>query len=110
MKDLEVMMQNLIASAFETVTTVEQGVEVLDVFMHLSSREVGTLDFPAAHLHRRGCKVYTGFLFNCFDLAGLFFAPHRYEFLFHSTSTLELFNLCSWLVKGQEKDYVIISV
>jgi dynein heavy chain, axonemal len=40
MKDLEVMMQNLIASAFETVTTVEQGVEILDVFMHLSSREV----------------------------------------------------------------------
>lgn len=39
-KDLEVMMQNVITSAFETVTTVEQGVEVLDVFMHLSSREV----------------------------------------------------------------------
>jgi len=34
------MMQNLIVTAFETVTTVEQGVEVLDVFMHLSSREV----------------------------------------------------------------------
>jgi len=43
-KDLEVMMQNLIVSAFETVTTVEQGVEVLDVFMHLSSREV-SFDF-----------------------------------------------------------------
>ena len=42
MKDLEVMMQNVIASAFDTVTTVEQGVEVLDVFMHLSSREVRT--------------------------------------------------------------------
>jgi dynein heavy chain len=40
MKDLEVMMQNVITSAFETVTTVEQGIEVLDVFMHLSSREV----------------------------------------------------------------------
>jgi len=39
-KDLEVMMQNLIVSAFETVSTVEQGVEVLDIFMHLSSREV----------------------------------------------------------------------
>jgi len=33
-------MQNLIVSAFETVTTVDQGVEVLDIFMHLSSREV----------------------------------------------------------------------
>ena len=42
MKDLEVMMQNVIASAFDTVTTVDQGVEVLDVFMHLSSREVST--------------------------------------------------------------------
>lgn len=39
-KDLEVMMQNVIESAFDTVRTVEQGVEVLDVFMHLYSREV----------------------------------------------------------------------
>ncbi|XP_074657783.1 dynein axonemal heavy chain 2-like [Tubulanus polymorphus] len=39
MKDLEVMMQNTIQSAFDTVNTVEQGVELLDVFMHLSSRE-----------------------------------------------------------------------
>ncbi|PVD19154.1 hypothetical protein C0Q70_21718 [Pomacea canaliculata] len=38
-KDLEVMMQNLISSAFDTVTTVEQGVELLDIFMHLSLRE-----------------------------------------------------------------------
>ncbi len=42
-KDLEVMMQNAITLAFETVTTVEQGVEILDVFMHLSTREVGLL-------------------------------------------------------------------
>ena len=39
-KDLEVMMQNVITSAFETVTTVEAGVELLDIFMHLSTREV----------------------------------------------------------------------
>ena len=45
-KDLEVMMQNLIVSAFETVTTVEQGVEVLDIFMHLSSREVRLSHLP----------------------------------------------------------------
>ncbi|XP_053403796.1 dynein axonemal heavy chain 2-like isoform X5 [Mercenaria mercenaria] len=38
-KDLEVMMQNVITSAFETVTTVEGGVELLDIFMHLSGRE-----------------------------------------------------------------------
>jgi len=43
MKDLEVMMQNLIMSAFDTVVTVEQAVEVLDVFMHLSSREVNNI-------------------------------------------------------------------
>lgn len=41
------MMQNVITSAFETVTTVEQGVQVLDVFMHLSTREVRSLSrFP----------------------------------------------------------------
>ena len=55
-KDLEVMMQNVITSAFETVTTVEQGVEVLDVFMHLASREAirRTLD-------KKTVEVYTMF-------------------------------------------------
>ncbi|XP_033636218.1 dynein heavy chain 2, axonemal-like isoform X2 [Asterias rubens] len=38
-KDLEVMMQNVISTAFETINTVEQGVELLDAFQHLSSRE-----------------------------------------------------------------------
>ncbi|XP_030837708.1 dynein heavy chain 2, axonemal [Strongylocentrotus purpuratus] len=38
-KDLEVMMQNVITTAFETAKTVEQGVELLDAFQHLSSRE-----------------------------------------------------------------------
>ncbi|XP_021360073.1 dynein heavy chain 2, axonemal-like isoform X4 [Mizuhopecten yessoensis] len=38
-KDLEVMMQNIITSAFDTVNTVEAGVELLDIFMHLASRE-----------------------------------------------------------------------
>nr|XP_029501164.1 dynein heavy chain 2, axonemal-like [Oncorhynchus nerka] len=38
-KDLEVMMQNLISTAFETVNTVEEGVQLLDVFQHLSARE-----------------------------------------------------------------------
>ncbi|KAM6949562.1 LOW QUALITY PROTEIN: dynein axonemal heavy chain 2 [Aplochiton taeniatus] len=38
-KDLEVMMQNLISSAFETANTVEDGVQLLDVFQHLSARE-----------------------------------------------------------------------
>ena len=39
-KDLEVMMTNVITYAFDAVRTVEQGVEVLDVFTHLNSREV----------------------------------------------------------------------
>ncbi|CAL1538804.1 unnamed protein product [Lymnaea stagnalis] len=39
MKDLEVMMQNTISAAFDTVKTVEGGVEMLDVFMHLATRE-----------------------------------------------------------------------
>jgi len=38
-KDLEVMTQNLITSAFETVSTVVEGVMLLDVFQHLSARE-----------------------------------------------------------------------
>ncbi|XP_026545523.1 dynein heavy chain 2, axonemal-like [Notechis scutatus] len=38
-KDLEVMTQNLITSAFETVRDVEHGVEIQDIFEHLSSRE-----------------------------------------------------------------------
>lgn len=40
MKDLEVMVQNLINSSFETITTVQGGVELLDIFMHFSNREV----------------------------------------------------------------------
>ncbi|VDL84400.1 unnamed protein product [Schistocephalus solidus] len=38
-KDLEIMMQNGINLAFETVTTIQQGVEVLDIFAHLQKRE-----------------------------------------------------------------------
>ncbi|CAH8498261.1 unnamed protein product [Heterobilharzia americana] len=38
-KDLEIMMQNAINTAFETVTTIQQGVEILDIFAHLQNRE-----------------------------------------------------------------------
>ena len=38
-KELEVMVQNLINSAFETVRSVEEGVMLLDVFGHFSARE-----------------------------------------------------------------------
>ena len=46
-KDLEVMVQNLISSAFETVCTVQEGVEILDIFHHLSTREVRRCLLPA---------------------------------------------------------------
>ncbi|KAJ3172703.1 Dynein heavy chain 2, axonemal, partial [Geranomyces variabilis] len=38
-KDLEVMMQNTITSAFEGATTVETSVELLEIFHHLAKRE-----------------------------------------------------------------------
>jgi hypothetical protein len=38
-KDLEVMVQNIISSAFESLSRVEEGVEILDVFHHFSARE-----------------------------------------------------------------------
>ncbi|KAJ3056563.1 Dynein heavy chain 2, axonemal [Rhizophlyctis rosea] len=38
-KDLEVMMQNIITSAFEGATTVESSVELLEIFHHLAKRE-----------------------------------------------------------------------
>ncbi|XP_039997326.1 dynein heavy chain 2, axonemal [Xiphias gladius] len=38
-KDLEMMMQNLISSMFKTVNTVEEGVRLLDVFKPMSTRE-----------------------------------------------------------------------
>ena len=40
MKDLELMMVNVLISAFTTVVVVGRGIEILDVFMHLQSREV----------------------------------------------------------------------
>ena len=38
-KELEVMVQNLIQSAFETVRSVDDGVLLLDIFGHFSARE-----------------------------------------------------------------------
>ena len=48
-KDLEVKMSNVITYAFDAVRTVEQGVEVLDVFTHLSTREVSLMIFKIHH-------------------------------------------------------------
>ena len=38
-KEMEVMMQNALSTAFETVKLVEEGVSLLDAFHHLSTRE-----------------------------------------------------------------------
>ena len=56
-KDLEVMTQNLISSAFETVNTVEEGVMLLDVFQHLSARESvrRTIDKKTVEVGDRFC-------------------------------------------------------
>ncbi len=39
LKDLEVMMRNTINTAFETISTVPAGLQLLENFVHLSSRE-----------------------------------------------------------------------
>ncbi len=39
MKDLDVMYQNIIQFAFEQISTVEQGVEMLEAFDYLAKRE-----------------------------------------------------------------------
>jgi dynein heavy chain len=38
-KEMEVMIINVINATFETITYVENGVEILDAFMHLGARE-----------------------------------------------------------------------
>ena len=66
MKDLEVMMINTISSAFETISTVEQGVELLDIFMHLQVREVrvsGTV------FHSSSIVILGGNLSHCLTLS-----------------------------------------
>jgi dynein heavy chain len=52
-KDLEVMMQNAIGSAFQTAVTVQEGVEILECFVHLNSREVikRTIDHKTVELY-----------------------------------------------------------
>lgn len=47
-KDLEMLMQNLMSSVFKTVNTVEEGVRLLDIFRSTSTREVPLSVFVAA--------------------------------------------------------------
>lgn len=39
-KELEIMVQNLISGIFTTITTVQEGVEILEIFSDMGSREV----------------------------------------------------------------------
>ena len=47
---MEVMIVNVVNSAFDTVTYVELGIEVLDAFMHLNTREVRRLKYIIADI------------------------------------------------------------
>lgn len=40
LKDLEVMVQNVINTGFKSITSVEEGVQLLEVFAHFTTREV----------------------------------------------------------------------
>jgi len=62
------MMINTISSAFETISTVEQGVELLDIFMHLQVREVSNptalrelfaSDFIKSYINYKLTQVYS---------------------------------------------------
>ena len=45
-KELEIMIQNLINGIFATVTTVQEGVELLEVFVDMGKREVSSTKQP----------------------------------------------------------------
>lgn len=49
-KELELMMQNLINTAFMTVRTVDNGIQLLDLFHQFSAREVLLLDTLRLHI------------------------------------------------------------
>ncbi len=53
-KDLEVMVQNVINSGFGTITTIQEGVELLEVFAHLTTREV------CMYMHVHVCVLHNG--------------------------------------------------
>lgn len=53
-KDLEMMVQNLISSVFKTVYTVEEGVRLLDIFRPISTREVSLTN---THTHSNSIYV-----------------------------------------------------
>ena len=56
-KELEVMVQNVIKGIFTTVTTVEEGVEILEVFTDMASREVSYIHVDCLYAWTCICLV-----------------------------------------------------
>ena len=67
-KEMEVMVINVINATFETVTYVEQGVEILDAFMQFSTREVTLAAFFFILTVKCRCKrmQHTRLFCSCF--------------------------------------------
>ena len=51
-KELEVMVQNLINGIFSTITTVQEGVEILEIFSDMGSREVCSIHPLTSHTNQ----------------------------------------------------------
>ena len=62
-KDLEVMLQNVINAGFANITTVQEGVELLDVFTQFISREVQYYILLLQHAYKSLILHNTPFLF-----------------------------------------------
>lgn len=77
-KEMEVMVINVINATFDTVTYVEQGVEIMDAFMHLSAREVS--------------NSFSTFFFSNYIFLFLNLRP----FVEHWTRKPQTFTICSW--------------
>lgn len=57
------MMRNVINSAFETISTVSTGIELLEIFVDLAKRETikRTVDKKTAELYALFIEVLVGF-------------------------------------------------
>lgn len=103
-KDLEVMMTNVITYAFDAVKTVEQGVEVLDVYTHLNSREVrhskgSTHPFLLVFsLSRQFVGHWIRKLLNCTIYSNMFFKRFNQSSPHHPFHTVSIVSILIMLV------------
>lgn len=65
--DLEMVMKNLTESVFKTVNTAEEGLRLLDIFRHLSTRKVRRLSW---------IYMFAFFTFSFFFFISLFYTLH----------------------------------